>query len=102
MSWTKETVYNELGFERLVKAHEYVVWFDSLNVHLERIAAIMNETGLSVPVAANERADTDRTMERRAARALIESALNVVNFPAQDSLSRNAQLRDVDDEDIQF
>jgi hypothetical protein len=50
LGWTKEKVYDELGFSRLANRHEYVVSFDALDQYLEKIAAIMNETGLPIPV----------------------------------------------------
>jgi hypothetical protein len=47
--WTKESVYEELGFSRIVKAQEYVIFFDKLDPILEVIAGLLNGSGLGVP-----------------------------------------------------
>ena len=50
--WTKESVYEELGFSRIVKAQEYVIFFDKLDPILEVIAGLLNGSGLGVWVAS--------------------------------------------------
>jgi hypothetical protein len=47
--WTKESVYEELGFSRIVKAQEYVIFFDKLDPILEAIAGLLNGSGIGVP-----------------------------------------------------